>query len=84
MVLDNADDGGLFFSGNTSNERWPLVSFLPQATPGSILVTLAMDGRERREDFVAFEPHNWEVGFIAPYLGLDLFANLGQIERAMR
>ncbi|KAJ5963042.1 hypothetical protein N7501_007983 [Penicillium viridicatum] len=39
MVLDNADDDGIFFRGNTSNERGPLVSFLPQAAHGSILIT---------------------------------------------
>ncbi|KAL4804204.1 hypothetical protein BDV18DRAFT_36370 [Aspergillus unguis] len=39
MVLDNADDNGIFFSGNTSNERGPLVRFLPQASHGSILIT---------------------------------------------
>jgi hypothetical protein len=39
MVLDNADDDGVFFNGNASNERGPLVSFLPQAVHGSILIT---------------------------------------------
>lgn len=39
MVLDNADDDGIFFSDNTFNERGPLVSFLPQAAHGSILIT---------------------------------------------
>lgn len=39
MVLDNADDSGIFFNSNTSNERGPLVSFLPQAAHGSILIT---------------------------------------------
>ncbi|KAF3399052.1 hypothetical protein DPV78_006687 [Talaromyces pinophilus] len=39
MVLDNADDDSIFFEGNTSNERGPLVSFLPQAAHGSILIT---------------------------------------------
>ncbi|KAJ5593550.1 hypothetical protein N7537_010454 [Penicillium hordei] len=39
MVLDNADDDGIFFSGNTFNERGPLVSFLPQAAHGSMLIT---------------------------------------------
>jgi hypothetical protein len=39
MVLDNADDDGIFFSGNTSNEWEPLMSFLPQAAHGSILIT---------------------------------------------
>ncbi|KAJ6118319.1 hypothetical protein N7471_013786 [Penicillium samsonianum] len=39
MVLDNADKDGFFFSGNESNERWPLVRFLPQAAHGSILIT---------------------------------------------
>ncbi|KAJ5117479.1 hypothetical protein N7448_011111 [Penicillium atrosanguineum] len=29
MVLDNADDDGVFFSGNEFNERGPLVKFLP-------------------------------------------------------
>ncbi|KAJ6003887.1 hypothetical protein N7540_013169 [Penicillium herquei] len=39
MVLDNADDDSIFFSGNTFNERGPLVSFLPQAAHGSMLIT---------------------------------------------
>ena len=39
MVLDNADDENIFFSGHTSNKRGPLVSFLPQAAHGSILIT---------------------------------------------
>jgi tetratricopeptide (TPR) repeat protein len=39
MVLDNADDDSIFFSGNTSDERGPLVSFLPQAAHGSTLIT---------------------------------------------
>lgn len=39
MVLDNADDDRIFFSGNESNERGPLVNFLPQAPHGSILIT---------------------------------------------
>jgi hypothetical protein len=39
MVLDNADDDGIFFSGNGSNGRGPLGSFLPQAAHGSILIT---------------------------------------------
>jgi hypothetical protein len=39
MVLDNADDDGIFFSASESHERGPLVNFLPQAAHGSILVT---------------------------------------------
>ncbi|CAI7627456.1 unnamed protein product [Penicillium pancosmium] len=39
MVLDNADDDGIFFSDDTSDERGPLVGFLPQAAHGSILIT---------------------------------------------
>ncbi|KAJ5565742.1 hypothetical protein N7535_007380 [Penicillium sp. DV-2018c] len=39
MVLDNADDDGIFFRDNESHERGPLVRFLPQAAHGSILVT---------------------------------------------
>lgn len=40
MVLDNADDDGVFFSGTTSNEGGgPLASFLPQAAHGLILIT---------------------------------------------
>lgn len=39
IVVDNADDDGIFFGGSTSNERGPLVSFLPQAAHGSILIT---------------------------------------------
>ena len=39
MVLDNADDDGIFFIGNQSNQRGPLVSFLPQAAHGSMLIT---------------------------------------------
>ena len=39
MILDNADDDSIFFKGNASDERGPLVSFLPQAVHGSILIT---------------------------------------------
>ncbi|KAJ6016427.1 hypothetical protein N7540_011018 [Penicillium herquei] len=39
MVLDNADDDSIFFSKDESNERGLLVSFLPQAAHGSILIT---------------------------------------------
>ncbi|GLA55854.1 hypothetical protein AnigIFM63604_002939 [Aspergillus niger] len=39
IVLDNTDDDGIFFSGNTSDERGPMVRFLPQAAHGSILIT---------------------------------------------
>ncbi|KAL5360970.1 hypothetical protein BJX96DRAFT_175795 [Aspergillus floccosus] len=39
MVLDNADDDGVFFRGNASDERGLLVRFLPQAAHGFILVT---------------------------------------------
>jgi len=39
MVLDNADDDGIFFSDDITNERGPLVGFLPQAAHGSILIT---------------------------------------------
>ncbi|KAJ6016490.1 hypothetical protein N7540_011081 [Penicillium herquei] len=39
IVLDNADDDGVFFNRNASNERGPLVSFLPQTAHGSMLIT---------------------------------------------
>jgi tetratricopeptide (TPR) repeat protein len=39
MVLDNADDDSIFFSGDTSNGGGPLMSFLPQAAHGSMLIT---------------------------------------------
>ncbi|CAI7656132.1 unnamed protein product [Penicillium palitans] len=39
MVLDNADGDGVFFDSNVSDKRGPLVSFLPQAAHGSLLVT---------------------------------------------
>ncbi|KOS38495.1 hypothetical protein ACN38_g10682 [Penicillium nordicum] len=39
MVLDNTDDDSIFFGGHTSNERGPLVSFLPQAAHRLILIT---------------------------------------------
>lgn len=39
MVLDNADDDGIFFRDNISDERGPLGRFLPQAAHGSILIT---------------------------------------------
>ncbi|KAJ5366060.1 hypothetical protein N7541_000001 [Penicillium brevicompactum] len=39
MVLDNADDDGIFFGDNISDERGPLERFLPQAAHGSILIT---------------------------------------------
>ncbi|KAJ5884884.1 hypothetical protein N7495_009394 [Penicillium taxi] len=39
MVLDNADDDGIFFRGDLSNEQVPLVNFLPQAAHGSMLIT---------------------------------------------
>jgi hypothetical protein len=47
MVLDNADDDGIFSSSKTSDERGPLGSFLPQAAHGSILIT-TRDGRAAR------------------------------------
>jgi tetratricopeptide (TPR) repeat protein len=55
MVLDNADDDSIFFRGNTSNERGPLVSFLPQAAHGSILIT-SRNGRAAR-NLVGNESH---------------------------
>ncbi|KAJ5886145.1 uncharacterized protein N7473_008819 [Penicillium subrubescens] len=39
MVLDNADDNGVFFHANKSNGRELLATLLPQAEYGSILVT---------------------------------------------
>ncbi|CAI7603357.1 unnamed protein product [Penicillium viridicatum] len=39
IVLDNADDDSIFFNHNTSNERGPLVSFLPETAHGSLLIT---------------------------------------------
>lgn len=39
MVLNNADDDGVFFGGKTSNQRGPLVSFLPLAAHRLILIT---------------------------------------------
>ncbi|CAI7622745.1 unnamed protein product [Penicillium pancosmium] len=38
MVLDNADNDGMFFSGSASEDRGPLVGFLPQAAHGSMLI----------------------------------------------
>ncbi|CAI7602083.1 unnamed protein product [Penicillium manginii] len=59
MVLDNADDDGIFFRGNESNERGPLVSFLPQAAHGSILIT-SRNGRAAR-NLVGTDGHIIEV-----------------------
>lgn len=39
MVLGNADDDGVFFRGYASDERGPLVQFLPQVVHGSMLIT---------------------------------------------
>jgi tetratricopeptide (TPR) repeat protein len=39
MVLDNADNDGIFFDSSVSGERGPLVNYLPQAMHGSLLVT---------------------------------------------
>jgi hypothetical protein len=39
MVLDNADNDQIFFRRDDADGRAPLVSFLPQATHGSVLVT---------------------------------------------
>ncbi|KAI7973725.1 hypothetical protein EIK77_000227 [Talaromyces pinophilus] len=39
MVLDNADDDQIFFRGGDADRRASLVTFLPQATHGSILIT---------------------------------------------
>ncbi|CAG7933708.1 unnamed protein product, partial [Penicillium olsonii] len=39
IVLDNADDDGIFFRDNISDERGPLGRFLPQAAHGSVLIT---------------------------------------------
>ncbi|KAF3392458.1 hypothetical protein F1880_008921 [Penicillium rolfsii] len=47
MVLDNTDDDGIFFNGSTSDERRPLVGFLPQAAHGSILITSRNDRAAR-------------------------------------
>jgi hypothetical protein len=47
MVLDNADDDGIFFSDNRSDQRGSLVSFLPQAVHGSMLIT-SRNGRAAR------------------------------------
>ncbi|KAJ5745111.1 hypothetical protein N7520_010293 [Penicillium odoratum] len=47
MVLDNADDDKKFFSSDVSHERGPLVSFLPQAAHGSMLIT-SRNGRAAR------------------------------------
>ncbi|CAG7947031.1 unnamed protein product [Penicillium salamii] len=47
MILDNADNDDVFFGGNGSNQRGPLVRFLPQAAHGSILIT-SRNGRAAR------------------------------------
>ncbi|QKX54876.1 uncharacterized protein TRUGW13939_01966 [Talaromyces rugulosus] len=39
IVLDNADNDRMFFHSDDADGRAPLVSFLPQATHGSVLVT---------------------------------------------
>ncbi|KUL81720.1 hypothetical protein ZTR_09466 [Talaromyces verruculosus] len=39
MVLDNADDDQIFFRSDDADRRAPLVTFLPQATHGSVLIT---------------------------------------------
>jgi Tfp pilus assembly protein PilF len=39
MVLDNADNNQIFFRSDDADGRAPLLSFLPQATHGSVLVT---------------------------------------------
>ncbi|KAF6795432.1 TPR domain-containing protein [Colletotrichum musicola] len=41
MVVDNADDTGVFFPDNTPNDisQSPLASYLPKSTNGKILVT---------------------------------------------
>ncbi|KAJ6149229.1 hypothetical protein N7471_000428, partial [Penicillium samsonianum] len=52
MVLDNADDDGIFFSGNTSNKRGPLVTFLP-----SILITSRLTAR----NLVGSDGHMTEI-----------------------
>jgi hypothetical protein len=37
-MLDNTDDDSMFFNRNESNDREPLVNFLPYAAHGSILI----------------------------------------------
>ncbi|KUL81728.1 hypothetical protein ZTR_09475 [Talaromyces verruculosus] len=39
MVLDNADDDQIFFRSDDADGRASLVTFLPQATHGSVLIT---------------------------------------------
>ncbi|GAM43571.1 hypothetical protein TCE0_056r18491 [Talaromyces pinophilus] len=39
MVLDNADDDQIFFRSDDTEGRAALVTFLPQATHGSVLIT---------------------------------------------
>jgi hypothetical protein len=55
MVLDNADDGNVFFGGNGSNERGPAVRLLPQAVYGPMLIT-------SRNGLAARTLVGWEVG----------------------
>lgn len=59
VVLDNADDDIIFFRCNGSNERWPLMSLLPQAAHGSILIT-SRNGRAAR-NLVGSDGHVIEV-----------------------
>ncbi|KAJ5904758.1 uncharacterized protein N7473_001674 [Penicillium subrubescens] len=59
MVLDNAGDDGIFFGSSTSDERGPLVRFLPQAAYGSMLIT-SRNGRAAR-NLVGRDGHVIEV-----------------------
>ncbi|KAJ5660387.1 hypothetical protein N7507_006838 [Penicillium longicatenatum] len=93
MVLDNADDDGIFFSGgNESHERGPLVNFLPQAAHGSILVT-SRNGLAARNlvgsdgHVIDVQPMNEEESLAllraripAPHLGEDTKALVQALE----
>ncbi|CAG8221592.1 unnamed protein product [Penicillium salamii] len=59
MVLDNADNDGIFFNGNESDKRGPLGNFLPQASHGSMLIT-SRNGRAAR-NLVGSDGHVIEV-----------------------
>ncbi|EAU30101.1 predicted protein [Aspergillus terreus NIH2624] len=64
-VLDNADDDGVFFRDNPSDERGPLVRFLPQVAHGSMLITSRNDRAARNlvgsdGDVITVQPMNEE------------------------
>jgi hypothetical protein len=85
MALDNADDDGILFGGNTSNERGPLVSFLPQAAHGSILITSRNGLAGSDGHVITVQPMNEEESFALLQAKIRALQSVesGEAERAL-